>query len=511
MQIEKAREFVHGLAIADQLRVRAAAMPQQIYGVEGQRVTTLGDLDELVDAVVRKLKQQGISARSRVAVALPTTVQHATIILALFRLGALWVPMNAQLKGLPLAHQITDAQVTHLLVHDGSELAADAAEAAVDAVARPFSDGVLMLDLQRTSLAAPLSDTALLMYTSGTTGPPKGVLVSASMLRASVLGTLHVTNVQAGDVMYLWEPLFHIGGAQTMLIPLYTEAMLAFAPRFSASRFWADVTRHGVTHVHYLGGVLQILLQLPESEEEKRNQVRVAWGAGATAALWEASKERFGFALHECYGLTETSSIVTVNENVADGGVGIPVPWFDVAVRPLIGSNPPYSRDGIGGIAVRGRFAGLVTAGYLDDPEATAKTRDEGWFRTGDLGRWDTRGHLHFEGRASDSVRVRGENVSAWQIEEVFGQHPHVDRCAVVGVEADVGEQEMMLFLTPAEGSQLDPQQVLAWGAKRLARFQVPRFAKIIGSMPLTPSQRVAKHRLPREVSDAVEMAAFPR
>jgi carnitine-CoA ligase len=81
----------------------------------------------------------------------------------------------------------------------------------------------------------------------------------------------------------------------------------------------------------------------------------------------------------------------------------------------------------------------------------------------------------------------------------------------VVGVEADVGEQEMMLFLTPAEGSQLDPQQVLAWGAKRLARFQVPRFAKIIGSMPLTPSQRVAKHRLPREVSDAVEMAAFPR
>ncbi|WP_309248140.1 AMP-binding protein [Rothia santali] len=347
--------------------------------------------------------------------------------------------------------------------------------------------------------AAPRREAVLLMYTSGTTGPPKGVLVTESMLKAAALGALQVTQPRDGDVFYVWEPLFHIGGAQVVFLPLLHRLELALAPRFSASRFWEDVRDFGVTHIHYLGGVLQILLQRPPTEAERENRVRVAWGAGATPAVREACAGRFGFALNECYGMTETSSIVTVNRDDAEGGVGRPLPWFEVSIEATEGKPP-----GHGEILVGERVPGLLTEGYLGNPEASRSARSGAWFRTGDHGHLDAAGGLHFDGRGSDSIRVRGENVSAWQVEDVFGLHPDVDRCAVVGVEAEVGEQEMLLLVTAAGGARVDARGLLSWGTERLAAFQVPRYVKVIDEMPLTPSQRIAKHRLSRDLEGAV-------
>lgn len=500
-QTVEPQRFVHGPAISDQLRRRAATDPEQIYGVEGGRTVSLSELDLLVDSTAQLLETLEVGPGSRVGVGLATTVQHAATILALFRRGALWVPVNPQLKGLPLAHQVDDAQITHVVLESGSDFARRLAQTTQIADHVHLGGDVVLWHLHREDPPEPLPDAELLMYTSGTTGPPKGVKVSATMLRACVLGTMHVTEVRRGDVLYLWEPLFHIGGAQTMLLPLYAEVHLVFAPRFSASRFWSDVTHHGVTHVHYLGGVLQILLQLPASDEERHHRVRVAWGAGATPALWQAAQERFGFALHECYGSTETSSIVTVNKNVAAGGVGTPLPWFDV---DLLSSSGNGSRQGE--VTVRSHIPGLITSGYLNRPDATSRSSTaDGWFVTGDLGHLDDHGRLHFDGRSSDAVRIRGENVSTWQVENVFSQHPSVDRCAVVGVEADIGEQEMLLFLQPADPTAFEPREVLDWGAQHLARFQLPRYVRVIDQMPLTPSQRVSKHQLPRELEGALE------
>ncbi|MDZ5078880.1 class I adenylate-forming enzyme family protein [Nesterenkonia sp. HG001] len=500
-QTVDAHRFVHGPAIPEQLRRRAATDPDQVYAVEGEKIITLAELDLLVDNITELLETLEVDPGSRVGVGLSTTVQHAATILALFRRGALWVPVNPQLKGLPLAHQMDDAQVTHMVLEADSDFARRVAETASIARDLDLGGGAVLWQLPREDPPEPLPDAELLMYTSGTTGPPKGVKVSATMLRACVLGTMHVTEVRRGDVLYLWEPLFHIGGAQTMLLPLYAEVHLVFAPRFSASRFWSDVTHHGVTHVHYLGGVLQILLQLPVSAEEQHHGVRVAWGAGATPALWQAAQERFGFALHECYGSTETSSIVTVNKNVSAGGVGSPLPWFEV---DLLSSS--VNGGGQGEVTVRSHIPGLITSGYLNRPEATSRSSTaDGWFVTGDLGHLDDRGQLHFDGRTSDAVRIRGENVSTWQVENVFSQHPAVDRCAVIGVEAEIGEQEMLLFLEPADAEAFDPREVLHWGAQHLARFQLPRYVRVIDQMPLTPSQRVSKHQLPRGLEDALE------
>lgn len=518
MTTDQAEALALGRSAAARLAEQAAADPRRLYAVEEGRATTLADFDELVDAVAATLAESAVDDRTRVAIALPTTVLHAAVIFAVLRRGALWVPLNTQLKGAPLEHLLTDSGATHLV----GELESDIV-AAVDDVGRsrqgqeigrngeisdPAGTQVRIWRIDGgQALPDPVPDTSVLMYTSGTTGPPKGVRVSESMLRASAIGAINVTDVRPGDVLYVWEPLFHIGGAQTLLMPLYSESHLALTPRFSASRFWEDVCRVGATHVHYLGGILQILLQLPQSDAERRHGVRVAWGAGATPAVWDACERRFGFALHECYGMTETSSIVTVNRGERGGGVGAPLPWFEVRID----GQPEQQSGEVGEILVRPRVRGLVTPGYLGNEAATRKAHDGEWFRTGDHGQWDASGRVHFQGRASDSVRVRGENVSAWQVEDVFAQHPDVDRCAVVGVTADVGEQEMLLLLTAADGRSADPEAVRAWGADQLARFQVPRYVKVIEAMPLTPSQRVAKHRLPTDLADAIDCAVQVR
>lgn len=502
-------DWIHSGDIATELANLAARDPGRRYARVVDRDISVGALNAEVDALAAILDRAGVGPGARVAVALSNTVVHVALVFALMRRGALWVPLNPKLKGLPLTHLLSDSATTHLVAVAGSGIAA-----AVDN-ARRTQHGCGLTDVAALpdgyvrvwrcdgggELPDPVPDTSLVMYTSGTTGPPKGVRVTQTMLRAAAIGAAEVTDVRPGDVLYLWEPIFHIGGAQTLLIPLLTDASLALTPRFSASRFWSDVRQFDVTHIHYLGGVLQMLLRLPETRIERDNRVRVAWGAGATQAVRDACRRRFRFALHETYGMTETSSIVTANSGQPDEGVGRPLPWFDVR---LDGHDEPKP-GATGEILVRGRVPGLLTPGYLSNATATRASHDGEWFRTGDIGRWDEAGALHFEGRASDSIRVRGENVSAWQVEDVFARHPDVDRCAVVGVSADVGEQEMMLVVATSDGRAVDPWELTTWAGDHLAAFQLPRYVKIVDEMPLTPSQRVAKAQLPKDLAGAVD------
>ncbi|GAA1578583.1 class I adenylate-forming enzyme family protein [Leucobacter aridicollis] len=505
--IERASAFIHGSPLEEQLSAAAKRDPNRVYLLDEGRPVTVGEIEEGVTSLVRVLGRLGISGDSRVGVALPVGKDHVVTIFALLRLRALWIPLNPQLIGEPLGHQLRDSDATHVLCESGSPLAQDSQVQVfgeLRALHGPGHNATVFATFPRTAISADngsseLQGACLLMYTSGTTGPPKGALVTETMLRAAVLGAIEVSQPKPGDVFYVWEPLFHIGGAQVVFLPLFEELTLAMVPRFSASRFWDDMLAYDVTHIHYLGGILQILLQLPQRGTERENRVRIAWGAGATPEVRAACEDRFAFALHECYGMTEASSIVTVNSAERDGGVGRPLPWVDVSVRSderLTTSRADGPR--VGEILVRGQIEGLITPGYLGNPEATAKILDGEWFCTGDNGYFDAAGRLHFTGRASDSIRVRGENISAWQIESVFSLHPAVERCAVVGVEAAIGEQEMALFYTLDGAANIEPEDLLEWGKNHLARFQIPRYVRLLEEMPLTPSQRVAKHRLPK-------------
>ena len=291
-----------------------------------------------------------------------------------------------------------------------------------------------------------------------------------------------------------------------LVLPLIRKVTLAVAERFSASRFWADASAMGATHIHYLGGILQMLLKQPPAPTDRRHGVRVAWGGGCPRDVWGPFEARFGAAIRECYGMTECSSITTMNLSGTIGSVGKSVPWLDVAIVGATGS--PVGIGERGEIVVRERLPGALTRGYYRDPDATFSSFRDGAFRTGDVGSWDAVGNMYFHGRMGDSVRVRGENVTAAEVEEVARMHPAIEDCAMIGVAADVGEGEIKLFVALKGDTHLAAHELSEWLSMRLARFQRPRYIAVVGQFERTPSQRIMKHKLSLRTDDAWDAQA---
>lgn len=500
--------------ITQLLRSIAAASPERPYASFDGTTVSFGELQKLVDNAASDLTKMEVTRGSRVAVGLGNSILHAAIIFALFQIGAVWIPLNTRLKGAPLEHMFSDSSASHLIAKDGDEFALTCARAhgalthgdvpdpkGSFADSGPGYEKVSIWGLRKEQVTEVLpEDLRSIMYTSGTTGPAKGVLVTDVMLRASAVGGLEASGPVDDDIFYVWEPFCHIGGAQMLLFPLMSKVSLAISRGFRVSKFWAEVADVGATHIHHLGGILQMLLSQPATPIEREHQVRVSWGAGATQEIWYEAERRFGLTVHECYGMTETSSVLTVNRQGHEYGVGFLLPWFEMRLES------PERNVRSGEIEVRGLYPGLVTAGYLNNEEATRRSHHDGWFRTGDLGEIGDDGHVRFLGRANDSFRVRGENVSAWQVESVFGTHVDVDQCAVVPVAADIGEQELLLLMTAAEGREINIEAIALWAADRLPVFQIPRYMQVVDDFPLTPSRRVAKKQLDIRLDSAVDL-----
>jgi crotonobetaine/carnitine-CoA ligase len=253
--------------------------------------------------------------------------------------------------------------------------------------------------------------------------------------------------------------------------------------------------------MHFLGGILQILLKQAPTSFDRSHGLRIAWGGGCPREVWQPFEERFGVAIRECYGMTECSSFTTANLHGPIGSVGKPLPWFDVTLVDNAGI--PVASGGKGQIVVRERMPGALTRGYFNDPEATAKALRNGAFLTGDLAHADAAGNLYFHGRMTDSVRVGGENVAAADVEEVVLKHPAVEDCAMIAVAADVGEAAIKLFVKLKGGMNLLPRELSDWLSPRLARYQRPRYIAIVEEFERTPSQRIMKHELSKRTDDA--------
>jgi carnitine-CoA ligase len=266
--------------------------------------------------------------------------------------------------------------------------------------------------------------------------------------------------------------------------------------RFSASRFWDQVRAAGATRIHYLGGILQMLLRQPPRPDDRDHRARIAWGGGCPAAVWGPFEERFGVQIRENYGMTECSSLTTMNLGGPRGSAGRPCPWFEVEIRDPRGAALATGERGE--IVVRGREPGLLMPGYFRNPEATAAALRDGWMHTGDLGWFDADGYLYFGGRLKDSIRRRGENVSAWEIERVVEALEWVEESAAIGVPDDLGDEEIKLFVRVADGAAPDPGALLAWCESRLARFQIPRYLAFVEAFEKTGTQRIRKETLPR-------------
>ena len=472
---------------------------------------SFADLSAAVLRTAAGFSDLGIRPGDRVAVMMDNEPDHIFCYLALSWIGATVIEFSVFLKRSGVALQLEDCD-PHWILCDAryapimSPAAAKAPSLRTVIWHRPHDrtgDGSVTLDelLRCGSLAAGSGSTALdrlqaISFTSGTTGRPKGAMLTDRYFQVGAKNAGLLADVRAGDILFHWEPLYHLAGWMTVLISLQHGVPMVMVERFSGSNCLDQVRAAGATTLHYLGGVMNILLKQPVRADDADNPIRIAWGAAAPERSWRNFEERFGVTVREGYGISEGQNFTHANLGGPVGSIGKPVPEFEAWIAGEDGRR--LGPGSVGEIVLRPHDPRVAMQGYFRDPERTAQVKRDGCLYTGDLGFVDDDGYYFFAGRKKDSLRRRGENVSAWEVERVINAHPAVEEAAVIGVASDMGEQDIKAVVKLAEGKGLDPVDLIGWCERELAYYQIPRFVEFVADFPRGPTQRIMKSDLLR-------------
>ncbi len=453
------------------------------------------------------LQALGVKQDDYVLSWLPNSPLAVLVWLALNWLGAVSVPINTAYKGKLLQHVVRNAGA-RLMIADGRLLEGLAdidapllKQIVVNGPERPALRGVQLLDAallhnHTATLREPARkvqpwDTQCVIFTSGTTGPSKGVLCS---YKHTYTAAREFRHVGPGDTNLVALPLFHIGGILGVNFALIHGGTAAFVERFRTDTFWDTVNRLDVTSVGLLGTMVQFLMQQPVQPDERKHHVKNAVIAPFTDDALAFGK-RFGIAVHTEFNMTELSVPLWAGPDPDKPGT-CGKPRAGVELRLVDAFDNVIPPGEIGELILRTDEPWTLSHGYLNDPEATAKTWRNGWFHTGDLFRRDSDDNYFFVDRAKDMIRRRGENISSFEVEAELLAFPGVKAAAAVAVPGDGGEDEVLAVLAPQAGAAIDPAALLAFLAPRMAPFMLPRYVRVIAELPLTPTQKIEKHVL---------------
>lgn len=479
--------------------------------VDGERATWR-ELDAAADSAAAGFLTLGLRPGDPVCVLMRSSVAALTVWFGLARAGLLEVPLNPASGETLLRHLLEHAGAS-VVVCD-SELAGAVRHAAPSTVRTLVlhgdgdSAGPDVTDCDLAELLAcaatrlPTVDPAapaVVLYTSGTTGPPKGALLSHRANVNLARHTVDLLGYTERDRLYSVFPLFHSNArCCSVMAAAEAGADLVMDRGFSAGRFWDTCRSQGITAFNYQGAMMSILHSSPPRPDDADNPVRLAFGAPCPPEIVEAVEHRFGLALTEIYGSTEVSVVTDMPPaHRRIGSAGTASVNYTVAV---VDERDVFVPPGTAGeIVARPNAAGWMFDGYAGNPEATAASWRNLWFHTGDRGYLDADGFLYFLDRMSDSIRRRGENVSSWEVERVVAEHPSVGQVAAYGVASELSEQEVAVAVVPAPGQTVDPAAVVDHCRGALTPFALPRYVRVLDALPLTPSQRVKKYQLRAE------------
>lgn len=499
--------------VLDLLVRRTAEHPTRpLLRIDG-KVVSYAEVLESVRATARGLASFGVEAGDRVAVMADNRQETVWAWLGANVASAIDVPLNTAAQGQLLAAQLASAGPRAVIgTPDYLARVASAAPSCVELVVSIGSpvDPVLfpasvrhvtfddLLVAGRGEEAAPVppvaSAIATLLYTSGTTGPSKGVMIPQRYYAVWGRRGVQYVELQAEEVVYCVQPLFHVDARAYLMTAMTAGATFALGTRFSVRSFWDEVREHRANVFSYIGTMLWLLWKQEPGERDRDHLVRVAGGAATPAEIHPGFEERFGLRLREAYGMTESLFLAHADAATPPGSVGRLVPEVEGILADEL--DQPVPTGEAGELCFRPREPFATAQGYWGMPQETADATRNLWFHTGDLLREDEAGHLFFVGRKKDSIRRRGENVSAWEVEQAAMRNPEVLEAAAIGVPSPLGEEDVALLVRLRDGSSSTAPELRDAVAVDLPAFAVPRYVDLVASFPKTPSERVDKAKV---------------
>jgi crotonobetaine/carnitine-CoA ligase len=445
------------------------------------------------------LAARGIRAGDRVAALCGNRIELLELFLGCAWLGAVLVPLNTALRGASLRDPLHRARASALLVEralrdEALAVAGPLPLWVLDADSDPANAGLNGAGLIEPAPVAP-GDTVAILFTSGTTGPSRGVCCPHGQLVQWGRTVGRALELTPDDVLHTNLPLFHTNALNAFLQAVVAGASFSLGTRFSASRFFTDAADAGATVTYLLGAMVNMVMSRPPSPADRAHRVTRALSPASPANLCEPFAERFGVRLVDGFGTTETNLVLgTGVAGARPGSLGQVVDGFTARVVDEHGRDAPDGQPGE--LLVRTELPHGFASGYWDDPGHTAERFRDGWFHTGDRVVRDGDGWFHFVDRIKDVIRRRGENISSYEVEQVLLRHPGVSEAAVFAVPSELAEDEVMAVLVPVADTHLDLAQVAAHCAAELPYFAVPRYLEQAADLPQTPTGKVRKHHL---------------
>ncbi|MDK3074782.1 class I adenylate-forming enzyme family protein [Sedimentitalea sp. JM2-8] len=465
-----------------------------------------GDLSEAVDDLKDRLSGKGVQPGDRVLILAENCAPAVAALFACSRLGAVAIPVNARQTETEISRVAAHAQPAAVLFT--AKASPDAAAHADRMQATDISGKFGDLRLAQPYPSAPdeARDVAVILYTTGTTGEPKGVMLTHANMLFGGKESAGIRHMVPDDVIYGVLPITHVFGlASIVTAVMYVGAFIRFEPRFSAARLYAALI-DGVTLLSAVPQMHAHLMQYAKEQGHDRlpsDTLRfVTSGAAPLDPAWKRKAEAFyGVALQNGYGMTETTAGVCVTQNELgdpDISTGPPMPGCEIRIDASVTGGT----DDSGEVLARGPN---VMKGYYKNPEATAAALDaDGWLHTGDLGRIDDAGRLHILGRTKELIIHGGFNVYPPEVEAALNDHPQVIQCAVVGRTVN-GDEQVLAFVQAAPDDLPDPEALRAFAAERLAGYKRPARIIVATDLPAAPTGKILKHKLIAHFADRLD------
>jgi long-chain acyl-CoA synthetase len=487
--------------IVTESAARGAAAPAIRLG--GQTLS-YGDLDDRSARLATLLGERGLEPGDRVGVMLPNVPEFPILYYGVLRAGCIAVPMNVLLKRREIEFYLEDSGAKLLLAWHGF---AEEARAGADAA------GVELIEVEPEAFAATLDgleptaavadtdaeDTAVILYTSGTTGKPKGAELSHRNLdQNSEIISRTTLLIDAGDVVLGALPLFHtFGQTVAMNASMRVGACLTLVPKFDPGEALATIERDGVTHFYGVPTMYGALLHHPERENFDTSTLRLCKTGGASmpVEVLHGFEEAFGTELIEGYGLSETSPVASSghpNQVRKPGSIGTPIEQVEMKIVDEEDKDVPQGE--VGEIVIRGHN---IMKGYWGRPDATAEAIRGGWFHSGDLGREDEDGFFFVVDRKKDMIIRGGYNVYPREVEELLYEHPAIREAAVLAVpHPEWGEEVGAAVVLEPDEADLAPEEISAWVRERIAAYKYPRVVWFLDELPKGPTGKIVKREI---------------